>query len=147
MSSSTAKTSINAILCGHAKQMKCSLEWRGAPIPFAEVFDNEHLMPVVTQIASIKGVQLLGWNLDVANEEAKSGLLGMKSVIPEFSGTDIGDTVRGLFYIHAAEKVFGLSRGGRIECYPVYEYFKLDLNQRAQQAHRHEAPWAQHRSV
>lgn len=144
---SLPKTSINAILCSHAKRMRCILEWKGEPIEFSKVFDNEHLMPVVTQIASIKAVQLMDWNLDVSNEESKSALLGMKSLIPEYLGEAVSDTVRGLFYLHAAEKVFGLSRGGRIDCFPVYEYFKLDLNQRAQQAHRYTAPWAKQRPI
>ena len=141
-SEGTKDLSISAILCSHARLSNCTLEWRGAPIEMEDVFDESHLLPAITMVASIKGVALMKWNLDVRNEESKEGLLGMRSVIPMFKRNMVEDTMRGLFFIHAAEKVFGLSRGGVIECVPVYEFFKLNVEERAKMASKVTNPLA-----
>ena len=129
----TPLVSVTSLLSSYARNCNCEMEWRGAPIRAEDVFENSYLMPVVTTLATIKGASLLGWGLDVRNEPAKEGLLGLRSEIPMFMGAEYDDQIRGLFYIHAAEKVFGLSRGGVIECYPVFEFFRMDLNRSANQ--------------
>lgn len=136
---------VKSLLCSHTRLSKCQLEWRSTPIEPEEIFDDTHLMPAVTRWSSIKAMELLGWDLDVKNEPAKEGLIGLRSFIPQFKGgNDIGDVVRAAFYFHAAERIFGLSRGGIIECYPVYEFHKLDLSQQAIFASKSRMPLAQH---
>lgn len=123
--------SINNLLSNLVQLSSCQLEWRGTPIEARTIFDNSHLMPVVTIHASVMAMHLLGWDLDVENRPSKEGLLGIASTIPNLNKKSNDDVIRGLFYMNAAEKVFGISRGGIIECYPVYEYFKLDVHNRA----------------
>lgn len=138
----TPAITVTSLLAHHARNCGCQMEWRGAPIEAEAVFEDSYLMPVLTTLASVRASALINWDLGVTNESSKAGLLGMKSQIPAFNRNQISDVLRGCFYIHAAEKVFGLSRGGVIECYPVYEFFNMDIQQRARDASRYTLPLA-----
>lgn len=134
---------INKILCSHTRLMGCNFEWRGAPCEPEMIFADDHLMAAVTTMASIKGLHLAGWNLGVAVKSDPAALLKTRSKIPHFEKDSINDTMRALFFIHSAERIFGIASGKTVECFPVYEYFNLDLRQRALMAATYAEPVAQ----
>lgn len=121
---------ISDILSGYATSHDCRFTLAGVEVPASELFSDLLMLPVVTVHAQAKSLRLLGSGLGCMVREDKSGLLSVRAEVPEVSFGRVSDLVRALFFINAAEFIFGVARGGVIDCTPVLEFFSKPLSER-----------------
>lgn len=121
---------IRDVLVGHAQVHDCQFLLTGIQVGAKELFSDELMLPVVTVHAQSCALSLMGHGLGCIVRKDESALLKVRSDIPEFSFGRTSDLMRALFFIHSAEKIFGISRGGAIDCTPVFEFFNKPLEER-----------------
>lgn len=123
--------SMTAVLGGYARSNNCTFVLMGNPVEPEVLFSEIGMLPVIAQHAQVKAMRLLGNGLSCMVRDDKEGLLDARAEVPAFSFGRVSDLVRALFFMNAAETVFGIRRGGVIDCTPVYQYFKRPLSERA----------------
>lgn len=122
---------MSTVLGGYARANNCSFILAGQPVEPEDLFGEAFMLPVVAVQAQAKAMRLLGNGLSCMVREDKDALLDARAEVPEFSYGRVSDLVRALFFMNAAERVFGIRRGGLIDCTPVYQYFKRPLSEQA----------------
>lgn len=122
---------MSVLLGGYARSNNCSFVLAGQPVEPEELFSESFMLPAIAVQAQAKAMRLLGSGLSCMVREDADGLLNACAEVPEFSFGRVSDLVRALFFMNAAETVFGIRRGGVIDCTPVYQYFKRPLSERA----------------
>jgi hypothetical protein len=132
---------MSAVLGGYARANNCTFILAGQPVEPEELFGESFMLPVVTVQAQAKAMRLLGNGLSCMVREDKEALLDARAEVPEFSFGRVSDLVRALFFMNAAERVFGIRRGGLIDCTPVYQYFKRPLSERAAMTEKSGVEW------
>lgn len=122
---------MSVLLGGYARSNNCSFVLSGQPVEPEDLFAESFMLPAIAAQAQAKAMRLLGNGLSCMVREDAEGLLNARAEVPEFSFGRVSDLVRALFFMNAAETVFGIRRGGVIDCTPVYQYFKRPLSERA----------------
>lgn len=123
-------TSATSILSGLAKVNKATFRLSGLAMSAQDLFAPDCLLPVVVAHAQAKAAELLGADLQCRLHPEPNALLDMRAEIPEIMPGKLSDLVRALFLTHATERVFGISRGGEIDCTPVLAFYQRPLSER-----------------
>ena len=138
--------SVQRILSAYSLQKGCTFHLYGGTLPAGLVFGSEGLLPAVAIQVQAGGRRLLGADMGCKTHEDMRGLIKLGAFIPDVTPGRTSDTVRALFCMHVAERIFGLSNGGAIDCTPVVEFFSANMIERAQKlstVERIEWPMAQ----
>lgn len=121
---------VSQILVGYAANHNCRFSMAGLEMTAEELFSEAVLLPVVTVHAQARALKLLGVGLGCMVRRDTEGILNVRCEVPEISMGRVSDLVRALFFLNAAERIFGIERGGQIDCTPVYDFFRKPLSQR-----------------
>jgi hypothetical protein len=121
---------VSQMLVGYAANHHCRFSMNGAEMKAHELFSESVLLPVITVHAQARALRLLGVGLGCMIRPDAQGVLDVRCEVPEISMGRVADLVRALFFLNAAERIFGIERGGLIDCTPVYDFFRKPLSER-----------------
>ncbi len=121
---------MSQILAGYCLDRKCQFVIAGTEVPPAGLFDSKMMLPVVTARAQAQALSLLGHGLSCMVLPDDGSLLSVRAEVPDVSMGRVSDLIRALFFIQSAEDIFGISRGGLIDCGPVYDFFSKPISER-----------------
>lgn len=114
---------MHKMLSAICDQQDCTFSFQGRSVSAAEVMAPEMFLPMVTGTAQEDGHYLLAVDLGCGLRLADECLFGVRSVVPHITG-HIVDVLRGLFFLNAANKVFGLRPHACIDLTATYELMR-----------------------
>ena len=114
---------MHQMLTAICEQQDCTFSFRGRALPAPEVMAPDMFLPMVTGTAQEDGHYLLGVDLGCGLRLAEDSLFGVRSVVPHITG-HIVDVLRALFFLNAANKVFGLRPQACIDLTTTYELMR-----------------------
>lgn len=132
------KISIRRILAAYSRRQGCVFHLHGDVLPAMEIFADEGLLPAVAIQAQAAGRRLLDADLGCSTRASAGGMIKLRAAIPDLLPGRMSDTVRALFCMHVADRIFGLSKGGDIDCTPVVDFYSVSMVERAQRLNPNE---------
>jgi hypothetical protein len=114
---------MHSFLATVCEQQGCSFTFHGEPYDPAKVMAPQMFLPVLTWTVQECARDLLGEDFGCALRLDKESLFGVRSVVPYVTAFQ-GDLWRALFFMHAAEVVFGVRPNASIEVSPMFEMLK-----------------------
>lgn len=102
--------------------MNCSFTLAGVEESTLLLMSPEMFLPAVAAVAEVDACSLIHMSLGAVFTENPDALLGQSVAVPPLE-SDPGSLIRALFYIQAANRLFGLSENVSIELAPVVERF------------------------
>jgi hypothetical protein len=125
---------VGRMLASYARNLGCEFVINGDPQPPAVIFSEHAFLPAVALHADMEFRSLIGRDGGTVFKSSEESLFGTAVFVDDLT-PDALSVFRGLIYMEAARRVFGLEQGRRIECRPIFETFSVGLaNAAAQQA-------------
>lgn len=117
-------TSMRSLLAAYATNHACSFLLKEREISPSEVFSAEMFLPIVAFDAEFQARRLLGLRFDSSFLDDRDALIGKRVHVPDVHIDDTTELVRSLFFMHSANRIFGVELGGVIDCTPVLRFYQ-----------------------
>lgn len=117
---------MSRLLASVCRQMNCSFTLAGEEESTLLLLSPEMFLPAVAAVAEVESCSLIHKSLGAVFTNNPDAMLGQSVLVPPVE-SDPGSLIRALFYIHAAQRLFGLRENASIELAPVVERFDRGL--------------------